>query len=465
MTKSVENRRRLSPGQERLWFLQRFNAAAGVDGLYNEHVCVRFDGPLNLAAMYQAFDQIARRHESLRWRIEEDGGACVAVAREEPFANCVRVIDLSELGDAAARERWCRHYASKAARTPFDLATGPLFRVVLVRLSERDIAMSVVMHHIITDTWSMQIVVEDACRAYRAMTSGEPDPAGDVDYGEASDTGPQSEDLERQGLAYWTATLANAPPPVTLPTHRACPETRTFAGAKYYFSLRDETVAPMRARMREERVTAFALWLAIWKAYLGLGAGRRDLVVGATTAARDGRAAERRIGYFANTLAIRTTLDPAESFRRYLRDVRAAVLAALDHRQVPFERVVRALKLARSPNRHPLFEVFFVFVNAPVLDIVLPGVDVRLTPDHITLGLVKFDLALLCWQRGAAMEGLLEYSTELYDPPEIRAHIARFEAFAALALAEPDRPIAELLPPERVPSDVVDDLRTVSFRA
>jgi hypothetical protein len=461
MTTSVE-RRRLSAGQERLWFLQRFNAAAGIDGLYNEYASVRFDGVLNVAAMCQAFAAVARRHESLRWLVEDERGSCVAVARDEPFPTCVRLIDLTAGGDMTVRERACRRYASDAARVPFDLGAGPLFRVLLFRLSGQEWAMALVMHHIITDTWSIQIVVEDVCRAYAAIVTGRPAAIGDLDYGEPPSEEARGDELERTELAYWTAKLASVPEPVSLPRHRPCPERRTFVGAKQYFALRDETIAPLRARMREERVTFFMLWLAIWKAYLGLVAGRRDLVVGATIAERD-KAAERRIGYFANTLAIRTALRPSEPFRSYLRDVRTAVIEALDHRQVPFERVVRALKLPRAANRHPLFEVMFVVVSAPVLDIALPGVAVRLTPDHITLGLSKFNLALSCWQRGAGVEGLMDYSTELYDAREMAAHVARFEAFAALALADPDRPVSALLPTAGVAAGVLEDLRPVSF--
>jgi condensation domain-containing protein len=460
----AQQRRLLSAGQERLWFLQQFNAASGAGGLYNEHASVRFDGTLNVPAMHQALGEVARRHESLRWVIESERGSYVAVARDEPFERCVLTFDLEAIADPAERERTYRRCATEVAREPFDLATGPLFRIALFRLSKRELAMAVVMHHIITDAWSMHILVEDLCNAYSSISVGRPIAGGEVDYSDAPDTGLEHGDAATlEQLTYWTTKLANAPPSVSLPTHRPRPDPRTFAGAKQYFTLHDEAIAPMRARMREERVTRFILLLALWNAYLGANAGRRDLVVGVTTAGRDRNEAERRLGFFANTVALRTEFSVSDSFRQYLRQVRAVALEGLDHQQIPFERVVQELRLPRSANRQPLFEVMFVYVNTAVLDLAIPGVNVRLTPEDITLGLTKFDLVLCFWERGAGIQGLIDYSTELYDGPEIGAHIARFQTFAARAVADPDRAIDELVPIERVPRRVIEDLRSASL--
>jgi hypothetical protein len=460
----AQQRRRLNAGQERLWFLQQLNAASGAGGLYNEHVSVRFEGPLNVPAMHQALGEVVRRHESLRWVIESERGSYVAVARDEPFEQCVRMIDLEAIADPAERERIYRRCATEAAREPFDLATGPLFRIVLFRLSGRELAMAVVMHHIITDSWSMNILVEDLCNAYSSISVGRPSTGGEVDYRDAPDTGlAHGAAVMLEQLTYWTTKLANAPPSVSLPTHRPRPDPRTFAGAKQYFTLPCETIAPMRACMREERVTRFILLLALWNAYLGASAGRRDLVVGVTTAGRDRKEVERRLGFFANTMALRTELSVSDSFRHYLRQVRAAALEGLDHQQIPFERVVHALRLPRAANRQPLFEVMFVYVNTAVLGFEMPGVNVRLTPEDITLGLTKFDLVLCFWEQGAKIQGLIDYSTELYDGPEIGTHIARFQTFAARALADPDRAIDELAPIDHVPTRVIEDLRSASL--
>lgn len=461
----ARQRRRLSAGQERLWFLQRLNEAQGACGLYNEHVCVRFDGPLNVPAMHQSIAEVVRRHESLRWVIESERGYYVAVARDEPpFERCVRTIDLEAIADPAERELTYRRSATEAARASFDLEAGPLFRVVLFRLSARELAMAVVMHHIVTDAWSMQILVEDLCHAYSSISGGLPGAAGEIDYGDAPDSALENGDAATlEQLTYWTARLADAPPSVSLPTHRPRPDTRTFAGAKQYFTLHEETIASMRTRMREERITRFILLLALWNAYLGASAGRADLVVGVTTARRDSKEVERRLGFFVNTMALRTRLSVSDSFRSYLRQLRAAVLEALDRQRIPFERVVQALQLPRSANRQPLFEVMFVYVNTAALDLAIPGVNVRLTPEDIVLGLTKFDLVLSFWERDGRIQGLIDYSTELYDGPEIGAHIARFQTFAARAVADPDRAIGELVPIEHVPTRVVEDLCSASF--
>lgn len=444
-------RRRLSAGQARLWFLQRLN---GASGLYNEFACVRLRGVLSVPALEQALDAVAGRHESLRYRIVEQHGACVAVPRDTPYPGWIQVVDLTGVA-GAARERAYRDAVADAVRRPCVLETGPLARVWLCRLEASEVAMVLMMHHIISDAWSMQILVEDFCRAYRAIARGQPDAADIVEYGDA----PEPDASEDADLAYWIQTLAEPPPPVALPTHRARAAARTFAGAKEYLSFDAPWTACLKARAREAHVTTFIMLLALWTAYLGVTAGRRDLIVGTTAAGRDRPEAARRIGFFVETLALRLRVAPAEAFRAHLRRARIAALDALAHRRTPFERVVRALRLPRTPQQQPLFETMFVYVNTAVFDLSLPGVSARLTPEDVVCGLTKYDLVVSFCETGSAITGLFDYSRELYDAREIHGHVTRFQAFATRALADMDRPLQHLIPLAAAPAAILEDLR------
>lgn len=450
------DRRVLSAGQARLWFLERLN---GASGLYNEHLCVRLTGDLNIAALVQAFAEVARRHESLRWAIRDEGGRCVATPREVDSREWWQTIDLQAVADEPQREQLYHRCATESARQPFDLGRGPLVRILLFRFAPRTAAIAIVMHHIISDSWSVQILVQDLCEAYRALTIGRPVALDEVDYAEdvvsAAECGPDAE----AHLRYWTERLADAPPSVSLPTHRPRPDTRSFAGAKHYFTLDERAAAALRTWTRDAHMTPFMVLFALWSAYLGMSTGARDLVIGTTTAGRHGRAAERRIGFFANTLPIRAAVRAWQPFADHLREIRTILLQALDHQAIPFERVVRALPLSRARNRQPLVDMMFIWVNSVVSSLTLPGVDARLTPEDIAIGLCKYDLVLSFCERDGAVQGLIDYSAELYDAPEIGAHMARFQQFMLAALTNPDRPMRDLMPIAAAPSALVDDLR------
>src|SRR5579862_1794271 len=259
----MESTRRLSPGQHRLWFLEQLNEA---NGLYNEYACARISGPLNVPAMYQALMELTRIHESLRWVVKCDQGTCVATVRPPAIPRWLVTVHLDEIAEVEEREQLYRHYATQVARRPFDLAAGPLWRVLLFRFSRNNFALTIVMHHIISDAWSMQILVEDLCQAYRAMVLGEALSPKCADY----IPGMNHETQCSHHVQYWVKKLANSPPPVSLPVHRCWPVVRTFTGKKQYFTLDEDTSALLRARIREAHATPFIYMLALWTAYLGI---------------------------------------------------------------------------------------------------------------------------------------------------------------------------------------------------
>jgi non-ribosomal peptide synthetase component F len=215
--------------------------------------------------------------------------------------------------------------------------------------------------------------------------------------------------------------------------------------------------------VREAHVTPFIALLALWSAYLGAITGSRDVLVGTTRVSRTPHT-EHRIGFFVNTVAMRTLVRPIDSFDHYLAHVRHVVLEALDH-EVPFDRLVRALRAPRSPHTHPLFEVMVVYVNRPLSSLTMPGLDIRLTPEDISSGLSKFDVVMSFWTSGAIVHGLIDYSAERYDAEDIHAHVVRFHTFAARALARPDARIADLVPIDAPPVSILDGFSSSGFHA
>lgn len=444
--------RRISPGQERLWFLNQLN---GASALYNEYACARISGPFHLPAIHQALATICERHESLRWSIQEDRGSCCAIANGHRSSEWLHTVDLDGLQNEQAREQAYQHAATEATLRPFHLEAGPLWRVFLFRLSMREFAIIIIMHHIISDAHSLDILVQEFCRIYDSHCRGTPHGLPPVDYS----TRYFFSSCRDEDLQYWVKKLADAPIPVSLPTHRRRPAVRTFAGAKKYFSLPGEITFLIRSRLREAHVTPFVYLLALWTAYLGTVAGAHDLVVGTTIAGRQ-KDAENLVGFFVNTLAVRTPVLATRSFAQHLQTIRTVALEALDHRDARFEQVVQALRLPRRSNRQPLFEVMFTYVNNPVLELKLPGIRARLTPEDVNHGYSKFDLILSFWDNDESIGGLFDYSLELYDTSEIATHISTFKAFASGAASHPDRALHELIPAASVPVSLVAELRS-----
>ncbi|RMF36691.1 MAG: non-ribosomal peptide synthetase, partial [Chloroflexi bacterium] len=349
----------LSFAQQRLWFLDQL---APNTPLYNIPDAIRLRGPLDVAVLERSLNEIVRRHESLRTTFRATDGKPVQVIAPT-LKLPLPLVDLSGL-PKAAREAEVQRLATEEAQRPFDLSRGPLLRVTLLRLGDEEHVALLTMHHIISDGWSMRVLVQELAALYDAFSHGRPSPLPDLpiqyaDFALWQREWLQGEVLEEQ-LAYWKQQLSGSPPVLELPTDRPRPPVQSFRGAHRPFMLPRPLSQAIKALCRREGVTPFMLLLAAFQTLLHRYTGQDDISVGTPIANRNRAEIEGLIGYFANTLVLRTDLSGDPPFRELLKRVREVALGAYAHQDLPFEMLVDALQPERDLSHTPLFQVMFV---------------------------------------------------------------------------------------------------------
>ena len=401
----------LSFAQERLWFLDRLQPGGA---FYNLPVPLRLEGALHRGALHRALGEIVRRHEALRTAFPEVDGA--PVQRVAPFAGlALPVEDLSGLDDGA-REAHARRRIREEAERPFDLAAGPLFRARLFRLGEEEHVLMLAMHHVAVDGWSMNVLHRELAALYTAYRDGResplPEPAVQyADFAAWQRRQLAGEALEGQ-LAYWRDRLAGAPALLELPTDHPRPAIQTYRGTYERFTLSAELLERLRALGRREGATLYMVLLAAFQSLLARYAESGDVVVGSPVSGRARAETEGLIGFFVNTLVLRTDLSGDPSFAEVLRRVRETTLGAWEHQDVPFERLVEALRPERALSHSPLFQVMFTFDDGGGSGPGLPGLAVREVGTEVES--VKFDLGLSVSVCGDGVAGALMYGTDLF---------------------------------------------------
>jgi amino acid adenylation domain-containing protein len=432
----------LSFAQERLWFLEQFAPGSSV---YHIPAAVRLEGRLDTSALELALRALAQRHESLRTSFRAaTGGEPAQVVAEQPDFQLLRT-DL-RAWPASDREPEARRLAGDETQRPFDLARGPLWRALLLRLGDEEHVLLLTMHHIISDGWSMGVLVRELAALYASCAAGAPAPLPELpmqyaDYAVWQREFLRGAELERQ-LAYWRKQLAGAPPVLDLPTDRPRPPAQSFRGRTQTFALSHELSAALQALSRREGVTLFMTLLAAFQTLLARYSGQEDLVVGTPIAGRQRLETEGLIGLFVNTLVLRARLSGAQSFRALLQQVREVTLGAYAHQDVPFERLVEELQPERQLNRAPLFQVLFVLQNMPAPSLELPGLRLSATPaDGAT---AKFDLTLAMQEMGGRLVGALNYATDLFDDATAARLGTHFENLLRAVVAAPDQTLAAL---------------------
>ncbi|MFN8178108.1 MAG: non-ribosomal peptide synthase/polyketide synthase [bacterium] len=455
-----DERRKASYAQRRLWFLDRLEPGSAA---YNIAAALRLEGALDVPALRRALSEIVRRHEALRTSFEEnaDGPRQIVSAAEPLDVPCE---DLSRLaapeGAAAARRR-----IAELAREPFDLAQGPILRARLLRLASHDHVLSLTVHHIAADGWSVGVLVDELAAAYAAYSRGETPalaelPVQYADWAAWQRSWLEGEEMTRQ-LAYWREELRDLPP-LALPTDRPRPTRPTYAGGSLDVRLESELVAKLERLSLSEGTTLFMTLMAAFVAVLGRWSGQTDFGVGTPVANRTREEAERLIGFFVNSLVVRARLDaPGLSYRDLLGRLRESALRAYAHQDVPFERVVEAVAPDRDLARTPLFQVMFILQNAPVSRLDLG--DVRVRPFEAPTDTSTYDVTVSLEPPSAspsaaeddaraAIVGAIEYSTELFDEATIRRlwdHFVRMLEAVALDPETDVRRVRLLGPAER----------------
>ncbi|NOK31919.1 amino acid adenylation domain-containing protein [Corallococcus exercitus] len=431
----------LSFAQQRLWFLSKLDPDSTN---YNLPTAVRLEGPLDVPALTRALRDVLQRHESLRTTLQEHGHQPVQVVAPEPSLPAVWA-DVSGL-PANEREAALQRLVEHEAWRPFDLATGPLWRVLLVRLDEARHALVITLHHVISDGWSMGVLVQELTTLYTAHAQGrpallEPLPVQYPDFALWQRGWLRDEVLEAQ-LGWWRNRLQGAPRTLELPTDRPRPAVPTLQGGALAFQFPVELSEALQSLCRQEGVTPSMVVLAAFQVLLSRYSGQEDISVGSPIAGRTHAELEGLIGFFVNTLVLRTDLAGVPSFRALLARVRDVTLGAYAHQDVPFEKLVEALRPERIAGRAPLFQVMLAYQNAPMPEVLGPGL--RMGSLKIEHRAAKFDLVLSISDRGQGLRGLLEYSTDLFDASTAERMTGHLRVLLEGALAGPDHPLHAL---------------------
>ncbi|HEX2203635.1 MAG TPA: amino acid adenylation domain-containing protein, partial [Longimicrobium sp.] len=427
--------------QQRLWFLQQVDPESAA---YNLAVGFRMEGRLDAAALARTLTEVARRHETLRTVFA--GGEPHPVQVVLPPATVpLPIVDLGAL-PPEAREAEAARRGVEEARRPFDLARGPLFRALLLRLGEERHLLYLSMHHVVTDGWSLGVLFRELGALYGAFARGEPSPLGELEVQYADFAAWQRERLQGPALeaplAFWRERLAGAPEKVLLPTDRPRPAVPSGRGAVHVFRLPRALEPELRALARREDATLFMVLLAAWQALLARYTGQDDLVVGSPIAGRTRPEIEPLIGFFVNMLAMRADLADDPSFAKLVRRTREATLSAYAHQELPFEKVVEELAPERTRSRQPLLGVIFALQNAPWPPLELPGLSIRMEP--VDPGTARTDLAFTLREDADGIGGRMEYSADLFDAATAARMADHYAALLEAALRDPAAPVSSL---------------------
>ena len=426
--------------QQRMWFLDQLEPGRGS---YNIPVVVRLKGALDVAALGRAFDELARRHESLRTTFASAGGLPVQVIADEIKID-FPVEDLTDLPEAGREAEALRRSREESWR-PFDLARGPLVRARLYRLGPDDHLAAVTMHHAVSDGWSIGVLIYEAGVLYEAFATGVPSPVPDLpvqyaDYAVWQRGWLKGEVLEAQ-VGFWRQTLAGVPA-LELPTDHPRPAVAGGAGAQRFRVFPGALIEGAQALGRKEGATLFMTLFAGFEALLSRYSGQTDFAIGTPIAGRTAARTEGLIGYFANTLALRADLSGEPGFRELIRRARATALGAYARQDLPFDQVVVDLQPGRDPSRSPIFQVMFVLQNAPLP--ALESAELTMAPVDVESVDAKFDLTLSVIETEDSFKAALEYATDLFDAATADRMLAHLETLLTAAVAEPDKPVGSL---------------------
>ena len=426
--------------QQSLWFLEQLEPNTAT---YNVPSALRLQGELNLAALDECLNELIRRHESLRTTFGIRDDQFVQIIAPELHLN-IAVTNLEALPEEE-RELQLRRLVDEETQHPFDLTQGPLLRVTLLRLSEHEHVLHFNIHHIITDAWSVGVLVQEMSALYSAFCQerSSPLPPLPIQYADFSQWQFQwfQFGVLEQLLFYWEVRLKGAPV-LELPTDRPRGASTSSAGADVAFHLDQAITKKLKDLGRQHGATLFMVLLASFKTLLYRYTGQVDVVIGTPIANRQHAELEGLIGFFVNTLVLRTDLSGNPSFGQLITRVRDTALSAYAHQDLPFERLVEQLGPQHRWGRDPLFQVMFILQNAPISPLELPGLD--LTPVPLGNSTAKFDLTLQLEEEVDGISGVLEYRTDLFDGATVERFVERYRLLLEMVVENPDILISDI---------------------
>ncbi|MGM9515877.1 non-ribosomal peptide synthetase [Roseateles sp. DB2] len=427
--------------QQRLWFIDQYESGSG---LYNMSVAWRLRGMVDVRALRESLNELLRRHEVLRTVMQADREHDVVqlIAASAEFA----LVQLDLSAAAQPEEQLCLHLQHEAD-APFDLAEGPLIRGLLVRMTPTEHVLLLTMHHIISDGWSIDVLMREMGALYAAFAKGQPSPLPELpiqyaDYALWQRQWLQGDVLAAQ-LDFWRRTLEGAPQLIDLPLDRPRPALLSHRGAFIPFELAGSTSAALRRLCQQTRTTPFMAVSAVLGILLHRYSGQGDVCIGYPVAGRPRKELEGLIGFFVNTLVLRVRSAPGQRFLQVLEQVRESVLDANDHQDLPFEMLVKALQPDRSLNHSPLFQVMLTYGSDVGETPPLPGLE--LSPQRIgETPTAKFDLTLDLLESGDQLRGAIQYNCDLFDRPTIERMVSHFKTLLAAVVAEPQTLVRDL---------------------
>lgn len=435
----------LSFAQQRLWLLDQLENSTSI---YNIPLALRLLGNVHVPALMQAIEEIVRRHEALRTAfIAVDG---VPYQNILPAGSLpIPLIDLRHLPLNERRKKALAMVADEG-KQPFDLTCGPLLRAQVLQLDADEYILNLCMHHITSDAWSVEVFFKELFLSYKAFVKNKPSPLPNLpvqyaDYAVWQRQWLQGEELERQ-ISYWREKLNGLPALLPLPTDHPRPAIQTFRGATTTFHLSPDLTQALKALSQREGVTLFMMLLSAFKVWLYQHTRQRDIAVGTPMANRQHAGLEHLIGFFINTLVLRSKLSGESSFRALLQQVRQHTLEAFAHREVPFEMVVDVLQMERNLSYTPLFQVLFTLQtkvrgNAQPADFLIKPLDEANT-------VAKFDLLLAMTEESkngqTVLTGNFEYNCDLFDATTIDRFVERFLTLLEAIVARPEQSLDAL---------------------
>ncbi|TBR56985.1 non-ribosomal peptide synthetase [Westiellopsis prolifica IICB1] len=431
----------LSFAQQRLWFLDQLeeNSAS-----YNLPAAIHLKGQIQVAALNQAIQEIVMRHEVLRTTFSMVNGTPVQTIASRSNINLIEV-DLSSVPNAEQAAE-VERLATQEANRSFNLETDPLLRIALLHLAQKEQVLLINMHHIISDGWSMGIFVRELSTLYNAFCQGKPSPLPKLLIQYADFAVWQHQWLSREvldtQLSYWKEQLARVPPILELPTDRPRPPVQTFRGSTQSFQLSKELTLKLKTLSQQSEATLFMTLLAAFATLLYRYSDQDDIVIGSPIANRNRKEIEPLIGFFVNTLVLRANLVGNPTFVELMVRVRQMALAAYNHQDLPFEKLVEALQPERNLSHHPLFQVMFVLQKTPLEPLELPGL--TLTPLDLNNTTSKFDVTLSMVEIESGLTGTWEYNSDLFDATTIHRMIGHFQTLLEAIVANPQLQVSEL---------------------
>ncbi|HEY6804833.1 MAG TPA: amino acid adenylation domain-containing protein [Pyrinomonadaceae bacterium] len=432
----------LSFAQQRLWFQEEF--ARGTSTFHID-LSMQLKGALNPAALEQTFSEIGRRHENFRTSFPAVDGELFQLIH--PARNLsIPFVNLENLNESE-REAVDAQIALRALERPFDLETGPLARMALIRHADNQHTLLCTLHHIISDGWSRGILIREVSSLYETFGQGEPSllPELDVQYADYAvwqKEQLQGETLERD-LTFWKEQLTGAPPLLELPTDHPRPQAQTYRGAAESFLLSPELSQRLKALSQQRGTTMFMLFLAAFQTFLHRYTDQDDIVVGTTIAGRERSEIEPLIGFFVNMLALRTDCSGNPKFIELLEQVRETTFKAYAHQGVPFEKLIQELRPKRHTGYLPLFQAVFTFQNQPTLvEMALEGLTLSVPPKDMTTSQV--DLLLDMYEGSEGLTGGFLYNPDLFDRTTILRMADHLCSLLEAIAAEPEQRLSEL---------------------